>query len=338
MLNVGIIGAGDVVQKAHALAFKQRKDVIVVAVSDPSETNRAAVGKALGCKTLFDDYRRILDRSDVQAVDVCLPHYLHEPVALDAFAAGKGVILEKPIALTLEQADKMIAMARTAARKFYVTLNQRFYPAHIKLKEILDSGEHGRPFLVMAQLIGDMVERMNMRENWKGSWDGAGGGALADTGTHIIDLMLWWFGKPKAVSCHWGRFVVEADNKADDNVAVTLHYDGMFAQIVVSYSALSDAWREDKQVYFKDASFHFTMDPATPMHIGRDKKRLVPAPVTPMHPWWEKSVAAGVSHFLDCLLDKATPRYGPEAARETLALILRAYEAVRQGKTLPVEP
>lgn len=336
MLKVGIIGAGGVVQRAHVLAYEKRRDVEVVCIADPVETYRLAVGKTLGCDGLREDYRCVLDCPDVQAVDVCLPHYLHEEVVLAAFDAGKDVLLEKPISLNLDQADRMISTAKIAGRKFYVALNQRFYPAHRKLKEIIDSGKYGRPFLALAQLIGDEFQRMNIKDHWKGTWNLAGGGALADTGTHIVDLMLWWFGKPKAVSCQWGRFVVEAENKADDNVVVTLGYDNMLADISVSYSARSDQWREDKQVCFETASLHLSMDPEKPMLIGRGKKPLAQVRVAKMVPWWEKSVAAGVNHFLDCLQDKAKPEYGPEAARDTLEIILLAYRAAKEARTLAV--
>ncbi len=336
MLNVGIIGAGLVVQGAHVRAFQRREDVRVVAVADPSEAYRNKVGAELQCANTVADYRSLLDNPDVEALDICLPHFLHERVVLDAFEAGKDVLLEKPIAMTVEQADHMIEAARKAGRKFYVALNQRFYPPHRKLKAIIDSGEYGRPFLALAQLVGDELERMNDPVSWKGTWDKAAGGALIDTGTHIIDLVLWWFGKPSSVGCQWGRFVVDAENKADDNVAVSLKYDHMMADVVVSYSCRTDLWRETKQVYFPEASVHITMAAEDPIWLGRNRAPLVPIPTEPMPSWWDGSVGAGISHFLDCFQDKARPEYGPEASRDALQVILTAYRAAAEGRVLPV--
>jgi len=333
MLKVGIIGAGAVVQGAHVKAFQSRDDVAVAAIADPSENCRNLIGEKLGCKALFEDYRRVLDDPSIQAVDICLPHYLHERVVLDALAAGKDVLLEKPIAMTLEQADTMINAARNAHRQFYVSLNQRFYPAHRKLKEIIASGEYGKPFLALCQLVGDELARLNDPNSWKGKWDLAGGGALIDTGTHIVDLVLWWFGRPRTVSCHWGRFIVEAD-KADDNVAITFGYDTMLVQLCVSYSCRTDPWRETKQIYFPDASIHITMAPDDPILIGKDRQPPVPVPTAPMLSWWDGSVTAGIHHWLDCFSGKAKPEYGPEAARETLEVILTAYRAAEQQTTL----
>jgi predicted dehydrogenase len=337
MLNVGIIGAGLVVQGAHVKAFQARKDVTVAAIADPCEAHREAAGRQLGCTRLYADYGRVLDDPGIQALDICLPHFLHGKVAIEAFEAGKDVLLEKPIAMTLDQADRMIRTAKRSGRRFYVALNQRFYPAHRKLKEIIDSGVYGRPFLALCQLVGDELDRMNDPNSWKGKWDLAGGGALIDTGTHIIDLALWWFGRPRTVTCQWGRFIVKPENKADDNVTVTLGYDTMLVQLCVSYSCRTDPWRETKQVYFPDASIHITMQPDDPILIGRNREPLVPVPTDEMRSWWDGSVVAGINHWLDCFLGKAEPLYGPEAARDALELILVAYQAAKEQRTITLQ-
>jgi predicted dehydrogenase len=201
MLKIGIIGAGAVVQGAHVKAFQGRRDVEVVGIADPNEAYRARVGASLGCSRLYEDYRRLLDDRSVQALDICLPHFMHEGVVIEALSAGKDVLLEKPIALSLDQADRMMGAATKSGRQFFVALNERFFPAHRELKRIIDSGEHGRPFLALAQIVGDELTRMNDPSSWKGDWSKAGGGALIDTGTHIMDLMLWWFGRPRSVAC-----------------------------------------------------------------------------------------------------------------------------------------
>jgi predicted dehydrogenase len=337
MLRVGIIGAGAVVQGAHVKAFLGRRDVAVAGIADPCEASRALVGAAVGCDRLFEDYRYLLEDPSIEALDVCLPHFMHEGVVLEVLDAGKHVLLEKPIALTLDQADRMIAAASKAGKRFYVALNERFYPPHRKLKDIIDSGEHGRPFLALVQIVGDELSRMNDPQSWKGDWEKAGGGALIDTGTHIIDLMLWWFGRPRTLSCQWGRFVVEPDNKADDNVVVTMGYDGMLANVVVSYACSSDAWRENKQIYFRDASVHITMEPDAPIGLGKGRAPLRPVETAPMASWWDGSVTAAIDHSLDCFLGKALPAYGPEASRDALEVILLAYRAAREQRTLALQ-
>lgn len=336
MLNVGIIGAGLVFQGAHLRAYLEREDTAITAIADPMAAYRDAVGKSFPEAARYDDYHRLLERPEVQAVDICLPHFLHEEAVLAAFEAGKDVILEKPIAVTVAQADRMIAAAARANRQFHVALNQRFYPAHRRVKEAMETGEFGRPFFAAAHVFGNEFPRMNDPENWKGTWEGSGGGALADSGTHVIDLLLWWFGRPKSVSCHWGRFVVEAENKADDNAIVTLEYDHMLAEVVVSYSVLSDPWRESKWIYCTEASVQMHFDPEQPLLVAKAGQPPQSLPVAAMPQWWNESVCAGVHHWLDCIQGKATPLFGPESARDVLEIIALAYHAAEEKKTVEV--
>jgi len=336
MLRLGMIGAGAVVQGAHASTLTERGDVQVTAVADPVAENREVLGKILGCSALFDRYERLLDRNDVDAVFICLPHYLHEEAVLAAFDAGKDVILEKPIAMNMEQAGRMVCGGKEKNRRFYVILNERFYPPHRYVKAALDDGRYGRPFLALAHVIGDEFARMNRSDHWKGTWDRAGGGALMDTGTHVVDLVLWWFGKPRKVSCQWGRFMVEPENKADDNVAVTFGYDTLLVDIVVSYSAVPDPWREDKRIYFSDASLHILPGDPEPLLERRNKAPLQPLPVEPMPQYWAGSESAALNHFLDCVMGKAEPEYGPEAACNALEMILLAYRAAKEQRTVAI--
>lgn len=336
MLKMGVIGAGLVFQNAHAKAYESRDDVEITAIAEPVPSYREAMAARFPGAKAHDDYRAVLDDPGVQAVDICLPHHLHEEAVLAAFDAGKDVLLEKPIAVTLDSADRMIAAARASGRQFYVALNQRFYPGHRQVKDILESGEYGRPFFAVAHVFGNEFPRMNDPANWKGEWTRAGGGALADSGTHVIDLLLWWFGRPKSVSCQWGRFLVQPENKGDDNVAVILGYDGMIADVAVSYTVQSEPWRESKWLYLEKASLQLHFDPKQPVLIAREGQAPEPLPCTGMASWWDGSVGAGIGHWLDCFLGKTTPAFGPEAARETLEIIEFAYQAAKTGKTLQI--
>ncbi len=336
MLELGIIGGGLVFQGAHAGVLSARNDVRVAAVADPDPAFRGKVGESFPAAKLLEDYRDLLALDSVGAVDICLPHHLHERVVLDAFAAGKHVILEKPIALTVAEADRMIAAAEAHGRQFHVALNQRFYSPHRKVKELIDAGGYGAPFFAVAHIFGNELERMNIPDNWKGTWERSGGGALADSGTHAIDLMLWWFGRPERVSCQWGRFITEAENKADDNVVVTLGYAHMIAEVAVSYSVVSDPWRETKWVYLRDASLHVDAHPGTPLVAVKGGHAPEAVECDAPEEWWPASVGAGLSHWLDCLLGQAQPDFGPEAARETLEIINLAYQAAKEGRTLLV--
>lgn len=245
VLKIGIIGAGDAARAAHVPSYAANPKVELVAVADPNLAAAQSLADQYSIPNVFPDYRNLLADNSISTVDICAPHHLHYPIAIDALNAGKHVICEKPIALNLEQADAMIAAAHHAGLKLLITLNQRFLPIHTKVKEFLDTGRLGKVFLANAYITGNVMPEMNNENHWKGSWNESGGGALFDTGTHIIDLMLYWFGKPSAVSAVLKKLVCSAESKADDNASVTLEFDNdMIANVVVSYSVEHEPWSE----------------------------------------------------------------------------------------------
>ncbi len=334
-LQVGVIGTGAVAVH-HMSAYAACPATRVVALASIDAVRRDAFAAGFEIAKVTDDYRAVLDDKEIDLVDICLPHDLHHRVVLEAVQAGKHIILEKPIALTIEQADEMIDAAERGGRRFFVSLNQRFVPSHRKAKELIDSGVLGKPFLGIGVIIGDEYARMNEPNNWKGTWNRAGGGALADTGTHVVDLMHWYFGEATAVVACVERLVVEAENKADDNACGIIEFEsGAVASIVVTYSALGSPWTETKEIVGTKGSIKFTSSGDSPVYHYAGKKsdpRLIE--VERVTEWWGSSVQAAVRHLVDCLVNDKVPEVTPHHARRTLKTILALYESARAGKRI----
>lgn len=117
-LNVGIIGSG-FVATMHMAAFLKHGSVEVKSVADNNAKTRERFSKRFPGVSLSAHYEKILEDKSIDLVDICLPHYLHYEVTMKAFSAGKDVILEKPIALTLEEANEMIEVAKKNSRRFF---------------------------------------------------------------------------------------------------------------------------------------------------------------------------------------------------------------------------
>jgi predicted dehydrogenase len=140
-LKVGIIGCG-CFAPFHINALRQLSDrVSVVWAADPDAARAAAVAASIGARPLAD-YRDGL--AVVDAVDILVPHHLHRPIAIDCLNAGRHVLLEKPIALTLQEADEIIAAAERSQRTFMVAYPHRYRPSMRMLKGAIDSGKYGR--------------------------------------------------------------------------------------------------------------------------------------------------------------------------------------------------
>ena len=336
-LRIGLIGAGDVARAAHAPSFAQNRKVELVAVADPDTRSAQSLAEQCGIRRVVADYHEILDDPSVAAVDVCVPHHLHYQVTMDALNAGKHVICEKPIAMNLEEADRMIRAAHELGLWLLVLLNQRFLPIHRKVKELLTDGRLGKPFLVNAYITGDVLVRMNDAYDWKGTWDRAGGGAFFDTGTHIVDLMHYWFGEPTAVTASLKRLMAKPENKADDNAAVTLEYDDdLIANLVVSYTVENEPWSEKKFIYGTSGDISMISEATVPIFLVENSSPQI-VEVEHNAAWWGWSIDRALRHFVDCVTENVEPVVTAEDARATLKTILAAYRSASEGRRVEVD-
>ena len=331
-LHIGIIGGG-FAGRVHAEAILAHADVDRLSVADSDLASLEGFARDFSVRRAESDHRALLDDPSVDVIDVCLPHDLHHPVVLDCFEAGKHVIVDKPIANTLLEADEMLAAADLADRRFYVALNQRFIPAHQRVKQLLAEGAIGAPSLATLTVAGDERPRMGIRGHWKGSWDRAGGGALADSGTHVVDLALDWFGAPTALECHLARHVIEAPDKADDTAALMLEYPDLTVSIVVGYASGGQPWTETRSMWGVAGAMHVRLEATEPLELWQDGTR-VPQHVEHDPDWWPWSVKRGLDHAVTAIAHDEPFAVTPADARATLRTIRAAYEAAGAGRRI----
>jgi predicted dehydrogenase len=328
-LHIGIVGGG-FVGRVHVEAMLAQPDVERISIADNDPGALESIARNFPTQRAEADHRALLDDPTIDVVDVCLPHDLHHPLVLEAFAAGKHVIADKPIANTLVEADEMLAAAEAASRRFYVALNQRFIPAHQRVAELLADGAIGRPSLATLTVAGDERPRMGIPGHWKGSWERAGGGALADSGTHIVDLAHAWFGPPRAVGCHLARHAIEAPDKADDTAAAVLEYPDLTVSLVVGYASGGQPWTETRSMWSEIGAAHVRLEAAEPLEVWLEGKRL-PQIVEHETEWWPWSVKRGLDHAVAAIAHDRDFAVTPADARAALRTVRAAYEAADSG-------
>jgi len=204
-VRIGIIGAGMIAHRSHAEAFQQVLEAEVVAVADVDEARVRAFAEKFEIPQIFTRYEELLARSDIDAVSVALPVFLHAPATVAALQAGKHVLCEKPMARTGAEAKAMVDAAQQSGRKLAVYWRNRFGARAIKAKQLIDSGELGKVYYVRT--IGlrwrgrpGFDARMTSFGRWFGSKEQAGGGALMDIGGYNLDLVLGLLGFPRVLS------------------------------------------------------------------------------------------------------------------------------------------
>jgi predicted dehydrogenase len=155
----------------------------------------------------YTDYIEMIQKSDIDAIIINAPHHMHCPIALEAMRLGKHVLVDKPIATNLKEADEMIEEANRRHVRLGVILQSRFDPTFKKVRAAVKEGTFGNLILGEASVKWYRNQEYYNSSPWRRNWDTAGGGALINQSIHTIDLLLWIMGSPKSVSAQIGTFV-----------------------------------------------------------------------------------------------------------------------------------
>lgn len=188
-LTVGLIGAGGIAG-AHVRGYQAASDrIIVAAVADVASDNAAKRAAELGGAATYTDYTEMLLTTPVDAVDICLPHHLHADAIVAAAEAGKHVLCEKPLCLSLAEAARVEAAVQKAGITLMCAHNQLFMPPVAKARELISAGAIGTPYeLRTTDSFFNAFDPANM--GWRAHKETAGGGELIDTGYHPTYLLL----------------------------------------------------------------------------------------------------------------------------------------------------
>ncbi len=223
MVKVGIIGAG-FMGNMHATVYSQLPDVKIAGIADIR--GEKAKSLATKFKTIpFFDPEQLIKKEDISLIDVCLPTFLHKEYVIKSAEAGKDVICEKPIALTVEDADEMIKACQKNKVRFAVAQVIRFWPEYKYLKDIYDSGKYGK-------LLTISMRRVSPLPSW--AWQDwlldqeKSGGALIDLHIHDTDFLLYLVkNKPKKIYSKIGK-----KNGLDTHVfSIFTFEDGLIAEV-----------------------------------------------------------------------------------------------------------
>lgn len=285
--------------------------------------------RAAAFTTRFED---IIEDTSIDIVDLCVPHHLHAPMAIAAARAGKHVLVEKPIATTLAEADAMIAAAREAGVKLMVAHNQRFYGNHVKAKALIDAGAIGRPFLAVAS-----VHVHGQIGGYRSLLAEAGGGALIDSGAHRFDLLRWIMGEVESVSAETGRMLQE-QMEGEDCAVVSLRFrSGAIGSFSCSWSAKAPVPEESLQVFgTKGALVAETKSRSLLLRSESPPPGLEDVREFVFQDNHAESVRCAIEAFLDCVRGDLPPPVSGEDGRAALALTLASYRSQAEG--IKVQP
>ena len=186
-IRYGIVGLGRAGWAIHVKQLRERSDAKIVAVVDPLKDRCEQAAGEFGCKA-YPTLAKMLRQGDIEVVVVATPSVSHGPDAIKAMKAGKHVVVEKPMAMSVAEADRMIKVSEQTGRKLFVHQNYRFHPEFLHMQEVIRSGILGRVFH-----IRNYIASFARRNDWQ-TLSRHGGGVLNNTCPHFIDQLLQLMG------------------------------------------------------------------------------------------------------------------------------------------------
>jgi UDP-N-acetylglucosamine 3-dehydrogenase len=298
--------------KNHARIYSELKSVELIGVADVSETLAASIARNYGCKA-FADYSDLLDEN-LDALSIVVPTTLHKKVALDAIRKGINILVEKPIADTVENADAVIKAARNKGVKLMVGHVERFNPAIIKLKELVDSGLLGKLVSISAKRVGPYNPRIRDV------------GIIIDLGTHDIDIMSYLCGeRTKKVYASAGSVV----HSHEDHAIITLNFGSG------SSGMIDTNWLTPHKV--RNLTVIGSKGIAEVNYIEETLRIFDQEWVRDAKIEKEEPLKLELLHFVDCVQHDKKPLVSGEDGRHALAVALAAIESARTGKVCEIK-
>ena len=307
----------------------------VVAVCDLDKGHAKKVASEYKISRVYTDHLKMLENSDIDAVSVCLPNFLHAPISIDALKAGKHVLCEKPPARSAQEAKAMSDTASENGKTLMYALVQRFDGSTQRLKRLVRRGELGEIYFGKAGYVRRRGVPVG-KEGWFVDKERSGGGALIDIGVHALDCVWWLMNSPRPVEVmgtsysHFGHLVPN-DIKYDVD-------DATFAQIRFENGAtiiLETTWAlnlpGDNYIKVSGTKAGATLNPFT-LYTEKDGKELD----KPLDAPSINSFDEEVKHFVGCIIDGKEPISSAEQGIMLMQMLDGIYESAQKGRSVPI--
>lgn len=335
-IQVGIVGMGHITRSRHLAALRAHGgDVAIRAIcdADPAalERGRADAPEA----DAYTDSRELLADPAIDAVLLALPNHLHLEGVRQAAAAGKHILLEKPIARTPAEADEVIAAAQGAGVMLMIAHSDRYSPVFRETRRLLDEGALGA---VVALHVEHHSNYVNPPGGWRRSRELIGGGCVMDTGIHQLDLLSWYLGTPAEVFAYAATDPARLESEVVCT-AVFKFAGGAVAELFCNWAAFRSPparirHNEGLSVFGTRASLYVMDDETLILASPTDDPRAPRTRELKVDNPGEWVVMWG--HFIDCLRSGATPlTNGPESTK-AVELVAAIYRSLDSGA--PVAP
>ncbi len=340
-MKFGLLGAGWFGREAHIRNLLTIKEVEVVAVSSRSQASLDASKELVGDGLkIFTDWRDVVAAKEIDAVIVALTNDQHHAAAMAALEAGKHVLCEKPLGLTVAECDEIIAASESAGKILQIGHEMRFQRLYAEMKSMIDRGDIGD-----LQLMWCREFRGPMRPGWRDSEEKTGG-TILEKNVHHIDLFNWMMNRPPVrVSAHGGTNVL-TDREILDNAQVLIEYEGgrratlelcLFAPNGgdCEVGACGPLGRIDTKNQALELLYHRFDIPDRTRTLVADAGDA--ANFTDSSGRVDRGIKPELEHFVECIRENRKPVNDGESAKLAVAVCLAAQESIKRRESVLME-
>jgi len=339
-VKVGIIGS-QFQADIHATSLQIMPDTAeVVAVASPTPGNAAAFAKKFGIPRVFTDYREMLKEKDIEMVSIAAPNSLHAQMTRDCAEAGKHIVCEKPLAMTIAEGEEMIAVAKKHSVLLMYGEELLFTPKYLKAKEMADAGAFGKIYLVKQS-----EKHFGPHSEWFWDVNRSGGGAFMDLGCHGIAFAYWFMDRSpiKSIYCQMGTYVHGDKTQAEDDSLCILEFaNGAAALIENSWAhrgGMDDRIEVHGEAGVTYANLH--MGNALPTYSEHGYGYAVEkAPTTTgwtypvFEELWNYGTPQELVHFARCARGIETPKVTGEDGLAVMHALYAGYASAGEGRKI----
>ena len=321
-MRVGVVGAG-FIGAVHLGAYANMPEVEVVGVAD-ALPEIAATGAAVVGARAYSSYEELVAAEEVDVVDVCLPTAYHRELALEAARASKHVILEKPIARSLEDAEAIIETFEESKERLFVGHVVRFFPEYVCIKEVIDAGELGTVGVARTSRRSPFLTGWN---DWYADWR-MSGGVLLDLVIHDFDFLRWALGEVERV---YARGVLGREYNRLDYALVTLRFESGAIAHVEGQWGYPGPFNYSIEVAGSRAMVTADSTEPAPLRLlgGAADPSESPDVIVGKSPFQTE-----LEHFIHCAATGEEPIVAAHDAYEALRIGHAAIESVKTGRSV----
>lgn len=345
--KICLLGAGFIasIHLESYLRFIPEAEIVGV-FSRTAERAEEFAGKS-GIENWYTDIEEAIEKTDCDVVDICLPNFLHHRAVIKAAEEGKDVIIEKPLSLTLEEADEMIEACRKNGRKLMYAEELCFAPKYERVRKLVDEGAIGRPYLLKQS-----EKHSGPHSDWFYDINLAGGGVLMDMGCHAVAWFRWVLGGDpvvKSVYATLDTVLHKGRTEGEDNSVMIVEFEdgviGLAEDSWAKYGGMddrieiygdggvtyADLFRGNSALTYSERGYGYVMEKA-----GESKGWTF----TVFEEAFNQGYPQELKHFIECVREDKKPLVTGEDGRAVLEILYAAYESARTGKKvkLPFSP